>query len=179
MPLQPTKYLMFFGEVACHAQGLKNNSAECLLEALIQNCVAIRSDCEFKHKVRCADSDRHPSNDAAEGRMVSQLGCDWESFIEKCRAHKTFTAHSETLQPLEGAIKGLIHIGRCFAHAGMMSELRECLRVAFRMKARLRVGLSGGDDADLYRRVALRVMVATDGKASVRRVMLSVLPNGA
>ena len=96
-------YFIIMGRIANNNIAMASNSAPNVAGALLEVDSAAFSENLFEGRTRACDSDRHPSNDAAE-RLIQQMRrpeYPWNLLTWKCTGHKVF----QTLTAL-GALSG-------------------------------------------------------------------------
>ena len=148
------------------------------MDALVETDCSTAGDTVYEHRTRIADHDRHPSNHAAENMFDYIRGDGWRRLSIDCRAHKTVQSHQEATAEIKADVSSILNIALTMKTASYHVGFKECLRQSLEARIRFRQGVP--DPAwELEHRIALRVFVTGDGAAVLRRVLLTLLPNGS
>lgn len=169
--------IIVIGCVANHLQAMKSTSAACVAQALLETDAAGLAENRFGTTSRFATVDRHGSNQLAEQHIGRLRGASWKNAVLPCDVHKIATIHSKSVFPVEGAVRGMLHLALSLSTAGVMAEFRDCLRVVVRDRIVVRVG-APSEEAVAFRKLALRAFIPGGGNATLRHSLLHFLPNG-
>ena len=175
-------WIIVAGNIATCNKAMASNSRFSIGQSLLENDSCCMAETMFERKTRAVDTDRHPSNDAAEHilRDLRRLigGANFFLWVWKCIAHKTFQSHAEATGEMKEELTGIVNIGLCEVTAGNAKDVRDCAHRWIRHMLR---PVEGRPDVDteLRRRRSIRAFVAGDDAGVLRRLLLRLLPQGA
>eukprot|EP00959_Pyramimonas_sp_CCMP1952_P044651 932822-Pyramimonas_sp.AAC.1 len=154
------RYVMVTGRIASPAQGLKSNSTNDIMSALIESgCVSL-DDFKSESQTTLMHCDQHPSNIQSArilDRRRKRKHKTWSQFPSYCVAHKIMHIAEAATSPkaLKEARQAVMHIGLSVMDASMQHELKECFYDVILASIKIRRGFCDDDDARHRRNILM------------------------
>lgn len=174
--LKGSTRVCLIGRPRTHVQVMKDTSAQTTL-GCIRNVSVAGSYCNpFYSTHRLTNTDRHPSNFAAE-RMLMEERPGWSNNHHGCSAHISMTCQTNTLDYLRSDISGCVHYALAVSLGSNWHHFRQCLEDEVRSTLSICRG-SAGPSAALYRSACVRCFLPRAVRRYERELTIRFLPNG-
>eukprot|EP00959_Pyramimonas_sp_CCMP1952_P464929 9487411-Pyramimonas_sp.AAC.1 len=174
---------MITTRIASPAQGLKSNSTNDIMSALMESgCISL-DDRRSHTQTTIMHCDQHPSNiqsirilDRRRKRVVKT----WAQFPSYCCAHKIVHIADAATSPnmLKSTRQAVMHIGLSLMDANMHHDMKECLYDVIKSSIHAQHGFCDDDDTTA-RRNTLLATVGSGSKAALKRMLCDISANGS
>lgn len=132
----------------------------------------------FEQRVRAVCTDQCSANIACEKAMAAARGATEGSAIHiLCDIHRTSLVHTKTLALLDDNVRGMIRCALALRTGNTMNTFRQCLKEEVASRLQILHGRPSAD-AKAYKQVAMRLFASNGRSVVLRRVLLSMCPNG-